>query len=302
MDVSEEVVEDLQTTLLSGVTEETDLDDTGDPGVTEEADLGGTSDPGVIEEADLGSTNDLNQSSEHRGFPDEQLQRDTTYTVTLGLWNKLRRYLHALACSYFLTLCFWCLVSPLFQCKSCGVKETIPPGLPPGTPYNPLRQIECKHDDYLIMLFVWLPVSVCTIYFSFPGYVFPFLGRYEDKWYWHRFLLGMLTWTLLLIIYFGTANLCELHLFPGRPSPRDCPTLDDCYDNKFNGWDAAWYFITQLLWFVSWILIAIRLWPCGPHVSHCQTGIYIMLVVIWSLYHFVVMIMYFLCSPAYDGC
>ena len=290
MDVSEEVVEDLQTTLLSGVTEETDLDDTGDPGVTEEGDLGGTSDPGVTEEADLGSPNDLNQSSEHRGFPDEQLQRDTTYTVTLGLWNKIRRYLYALACSYFFTLCFWCLVSPLFQCKPCEPKWVYNKWPDHGPPH---QIIKCSHDDFLMMLFVWLPVSVCTIYLSFPGNVFPFLGRYEDKWYWHRFLLGMLTWTLLLIIYFGTANLCELHFFDGRPPRRDCPTPNDCYDDKFNGWDGAWYSITQLLWLASWIIISIRLsrnvglcWcTCGP------------LVFIWSLYHFVVMIPYFACDP-----
>ena len=67
MDVSEEVLEDLEATLL--------------PGVTEEADLDSTDDPGVTEEADLGSTGDLYLSSERRGFPDEQLQRDTTYTV-----------------------------------------------------------------------------------------------------------------------------------------------------------------------------------------------------------------------------
>ena len=310
MDVSEEVVEDLQTTLLSGVTEETDLDDTGDPGVTEEADLGGTSDPGVTEEADLGSPNDLNQSSEHRGFPDEQLQRDTTYTIcdmpyTLALWNKMPRYFHSLVYSYFFTLCFWCLVSPLFKCKSCEVKETIPPGLPPGIPYEPLRQIECKHDDYLKFLFVWLPVSVCTIYFSFPGYVFPFLGRYEDKWYWHRFLLGMLTWTLLLIIYFGTTNLCELHLFGryggrcrfmghGRPTPRHCPSYHDC-DDKYDNFNSAWFIITQVGWFASCLLIATRLSRNALLPTHwCLSGIYKMLVVIWCLYHVAITLLYLL--------
>ena len=91
MDESEEVLEDLEATLLPTETEE---------------------------EVDLDSTGDHDQPSERRGFPNEQSRWYTAQIVTSELRNKMPRYLYALACSYFPTLCFWCLVSPLFQCKS----------------------------------------------------------------------------------------------------------------------------------------------------------------------------------------
>ena len=95
MDESEEVLEDLEATLLPTETEE---------------------------EVDLDSTGDHDQPSERRGFPNEQSRWYTAQIVTSELRNKMPRYLYALACSYFPTLCFWCLVSPLFQCKSCEGK------------------------------------------------------------------------------------------------------------------------------------------------------------------------------------
>ena len=262
MDDSEEVLEDLEATLLPTVTEE---------------------------EVDPDSTGDHDQPSERRGFPNEQSRWDTAQTVTLQLRNKTPRYLYALTCSYFPTLCFWCIASPLFQCKSCVGKFS-----PDGTQAG--RYIECSADNYLGLLPVWLPLSVCTVYFFFPG-------RYGDGWHWHRFLGGMLTWTLLLIVYFGTANLCELHLFRGRPTPRHCPTPQDCYDNNFDrcrsNFDACyWWNITELVWLASWILMAARLYPG----STLDTSFGIGRMVFWIAYHVVVMIPYFACSPKYGYC
>ena len=149
MDESEDVLEDLEATLLPTETEEIDLDSTGD----------------------------LDQSSERRGPTNGQSHWDTAQTVTLELRNKMPRYLYVLACSYFPTLWFWCLVSPLFRCKSCGLL---------GNCDNEIackeRPVECYADNYLGVLFVWSP---CMMYFSVPK-------KYADGWHWHWFLVGML--------------------------------------------------------------------------------------------------------------
>ncbi len=217
MDESEDVLEDLEATLLPTETEEIDLDSTGD----------------------------LDQSSERRGPTNGQSHWDTAQTVTLELRNKMPRYLYVLACSYFPTLWFWGLVSPLFQCKSCGLL---------GNCDNEIackeRPVECYADNYLGVLFVWSP---CMMYFSVPK-------KYADGWHWHWFLVGMLAWTSILIVYFGTANLCELHLFSGRPTPRHCLTPQDCHDdNEFESW--YWWRITKIIWLASWMLIAVELYP-----------------------------------------